>query len=138
MTSPHLFLVVVVLLSTTASASPESAPFQIRVLSAESRQFEGPPDAPRDCNWRDYSAYCLNSAPKTYVENTMRVQGPDGKTLRIACIVYNQWSHCTDLPVDQTFQARRVKHGLEVRYLDQHHKMRKQVYEIVDENDSNR
>ena len=135
MIGPRLFLVVMVLLSATASPFSESAPFQITVLSAQSRQFKGPPDAPRDCNWRDYSAYCNNSSPETYVENTMLVQEPGGKTLRIACTVYNQWSHCTDLPVDQTFQARMVKHGLEIRYLDQHHKMRTQVYEIVDEND---
>jgi hypothetical protein len=72
----------------------------------------------------------------TYIENTMVVQEPDGKTLKIACTVYNQWSHCTDLPANQTFQARRVKHGLEIRYLDQHHKWRKQVYEIVSDNES--
>jgi hypothetical protein len=104
------------------------------VLSAESHEFQAPPLAPRDCGWRDYSAYCNNSSPETYVENTMVVQEPDGKSLRIACTVYNQWSNCTGLPVHQTFQARMVKHGVEIRYLDQHHKWRKQVYEIVGEN----
>jgi hypothetical protein len=119
-----------------ASALPKAVPFQVKVLSATSREFQGPPDAPRDCNWRDYSAYCLNSSPETYVENTMVVQKPDGESLTISCTVYNEWSHCTHLPVNQTFQARMVKHGLEIRYVDQHHKVRKQVYEIVGQNDS--
>jgi hypothetical protein len=119
-----------------ASALSKAMPFQVRVISATSRQFQGPPDAPRDCNWRDYSAYCLNSSPETYVENTMVVQKPDGESLTISCTVYNEWSHCTDLPVNQTFQARPVKHGLEIRYVDEHHKLRRQVYEIVGQNDS--
>lgn len=134
------FVAILVFLPTMANSLPlpKAIPFEVRVLSATSRQFEGPPDAPRDCNWRDYSAYCLNSSPETYVENTMVVQKSDGESLTIACTVYNEWSHCTDLPVNQTFQARRVKHGLEIRYVDEHHKLRKQVYEIVGLNESDR
>ena len=36
----------------------------------------------------------------------------------------------TTLPANQSFQARMGKHGLEIRYLDEHGKMRRQVYEI--------
>jgi hypothetical protein len=71
------------------------------------------------------------------VENTMVVQEPDGKSLEIACTVYNRWSNCINLPVNQSFQARMGKHGLEIRYLDQHGKMRKQVYEILSQNGKN-
>jgi hypothetical protein len=70
-------------------------------------------------------------APKTYVENTMVVQEPDGNSLEIACTVYNRWSHCTSLPVDQSFEAWMGKRGLEIRYMDQHGKIRKQLYEIL-------
>jgi len=64
----------------------------------------------------------------------MVVQGPDGKSLEIACTVLNRWSNCISLPVNQSFQARMRKHGLEIQYLDHHGKMRKQVYEILSEN----
>ena len=87
--------------------------------------------APLNCNWLDYDANCLHSSPKTYVENTMVVLKSDGKSLEIACTVYNQWSHCTSLPVNQSFQAWLGKHGLEIRYLDQQGKVREQVYEIL-------
>jgi len=107
---------------------------QIKVLSAERRQFQGPALAPLDCNWRDISAYCYSSSPETYVENTMVVQEPDGKSLKIACTVYYQWSHCASLPVNQSFQARMRKRGLEIRYLDQHGKVCRQVYEILRDN----
>jgi len=130
----RLFFVVTLLLAGMPSAWSEDLPLHIKVLSGESRQFQGPPLAPPNCNWRDIDAYCYSSSPQTYVENTMVVQEPDGKSLEIACTVYNQWSHCTSLPVNQSFQAQMGKHGLEIRYLDQHGKMRKQVYEILREN----
>jgi hypothetical protein len=64
----------------------------------------------------------------------MAVLEPDGKSLKIACTVYNQWSHCTSLPVNQSFQARIGKRGLEIRYFDQHGKMRTQLYEVLRKN----
>lgn len=48
----------------------------------------------------------------------------------ISGTVYNQWSHCTDLPVNETFQVIMRKDGLEIRYLDQHQKIREQLYKI--------
>ena len=129
----RLFFVVTLLLAAMPRAWSEDLPLHIKVLSEESRQFQGPRLAPPDCNFQDISAYCFSSM-KTYVENTMIVQEPDGKSLEIACTVYNQWSHCASLPANQSFQARMEKHGLEIRYLDQHGKMRKQVYEILREN----
>ena len=134
MHSPRLFFVVTLLLAAMASAWSQDLPLQIKVLSGESRQFEGPLLDPPNCNWRDINAYCTNSSPITYVENTMVVQEPDGKSLEIACTVLNRWSNCTSLPVNQSFEARMGKHGLEIHYLDQHGKMRKQVYEILREN----
>jgi hypothetical protein len=126
----------VLILSTGASASLKQLPFPVKVLSAESRRFEAPPLLPPNCNWKDISAYCYSSSPQTYIENTMVIQEPDGNSLEVACLVYGPWSHCADLPVNRTFQARLQKHGVEIRYLDQHHKMRKQVYEIVKANES--
>jgi hypothetical protein len=115
------------------SAMSKNWQLQVKVLSADSHHFQGPPLVPRDCEWRDISAYCYSSSPKTYVEHKMVVQEPDGKQLEIACTVYNQWSHCASLPVNQSLHARMTKHGIEIRYLDQHGKWRKQLYEILGE-----
>jgi hypothetical protein len=126
-----LFLLALMLF-LSASAWAKHVPVQVKVLSAESHAFQGPPLDPPNCNWKDISAYCYGSSPEIYVENTMVVQETGGKSLKIACTVYNQWSHCTDLPLNQTFQATMRKDGLEIRYLDQHHKVRKQLYEILE------
>ncbi len=134
----QILCVLTLLLMAAASAWSKESPLQIKVLSAESRIFEGPPIAPPDCNWRDISAYCTSSKPESYVENKMAVQEPDGKTLEIACTVYNQWSHCASLPVNQTFKARIVKNGVEIWFKDQRGKLRKQVYEVLSQNEESR
>jgi hypothetical protein len=129
----RFFFVVTLLLAATGSAWSKNWPLHVKVLSAENHEFQGPPLVPRDCEWRDLSAYCYSSSPETYVEHTMVVQAPGGKSLEIACTVFNRWSRCTSLPVNQSFQARMTKHGLEIRYSDQHGKLCKQVYEILSE-----
>jgi hypothetical protein len=126
-----LLVAVTLFLSAAAVASSKGTPLQVKVLSASSRQFEGPPLVPRNCNWIDISARCYDSKPVNYVENIMVVQKADGHTLEIGCTVYNQWSHCADLPVGQNFQAVLRKHDLEVRYPDQNGKMNEQTYEIL-------
>ena len=128
-----IFVAVTVFLSAMASAPPKPIPLQIKVLSAESHTFLRPPFYPPNCNWRDLDAYCDNSSPVTYVENTMVVRESSGQSVEIACTVYDPWSRCVDLPVNQTFQAKSEKRGLEIRYQDEHHKWRKELYEIVSE-----
>jgi hypothetical protein len=125
------FSFAVLIFAVVSSASAHDVTMQIKILSAESRQFQGPPDVPRDCTWRDISAYCDMSSPKTYIENTMLVQKPDGASVEIGCTIYNRWSRCTDLPVNQNFQARLTKRGLDIKYSDQRGKMRHQLYEIL-------
>jgi hypothetical protein len=131
MTRFRLFFVLPLLLSTVAGASSSHTPFPVTVLSVESDSFQGPPLVPRNCDFWTYDAYCHNSSPETYVENVMTVREPDGKSLQIECTAFDPSSHCAALPVNQTFQAMPVKRGLEIRYKDQHHKVRKEVYEIV-------
>jgi hypothetical protein len=109
-------IAVTVFLSAMASASSKPLPLEIKVLKAESYTFKSPPIVPRDCNWQDLSAYCYGSKPVGYVENTVVVQEPDGRSLQIACTAYNRWSHCTDLPVNSTFDAKMESRGLEIRY----------------------
>ncbi len=131
----RLFSVVVLSLAVLPGAWAKERPFPIKVLSAESQQVEGPPLAPPDCNWKDISAYCYSSSPETYLENTMVIQEPDGKPIKITCTVYNQWSHCVPLPVNQTFEARIGRRGLEIRHIDPHGKVSKQLYEILGQNE---
>ena len=129
----RLLIITLSLAAMPSGWSKDLPVIQIRVLGAESHQFLAPALAPANCDYHDISAYCSNSRPTTYVENTMVVEEPNGNSLEIACTVYNRWSHCRNLPVNQSFQARIGKRGLEIRYLDQHGKMRKQAYEIVRE-----
>ncbi len=134
MSCRRIFLVIALLLGSVASVWSKAFPLHIKVLSGESYQFQGPPLDPPNCNWRDISAYCYGSRPETYVKNTMVVQERDSKSLEIACTVYNRWSHCANLPVNLSFQARMGKRGLEIRYPDQHGKMRTQLYEVLRRN----
>jgi len=137
MSRHRFFLVLAFFLAAVASSWPKDLPLRIKVLSGESHEFQGSPLAPPNCNWRDISAYCYGSSPRTYVENTMVVQEPGGKSLEIACTVYNRWSHCAALPINQSFQARMGKHGVVIRYVDQHGKVHEQVYEILSEDAQN-
>jgi len=137
MTWRRLLFAVTFYLAAITNAWPQNLPLQVKVLSAESRQFQAPPIDPPNCNWKDISAYCDSSSPQTYFENTMVVQEPDGESLEVACTVLNLWSPCAVLPVNQSFQAQREKHGLEIRYPDQHGKMHKQLYEIVNGPETN-
>ncbi len=129
----RFLLVATLFLAAMANAWSKNLPTQIKVLSAESSQFQGPPFPPPNCEFRDISAYCYSSSPVTYTEHTMLVQEPNGKSLKIGCTVYNQWSRCATLPVNQSFHAWIGKHSLKIAYVDQHGKMRKQVYEILPE-----
>jgi hypothetical protein len=119
------------IVATAASSTAKPPSFQVKIVSVESRSFQGPPLVPRDCSWWDLSAYCYSSSLVSYVENTMVVQEENGKSLEIGCTVYAKWSHCVGLPVNGTFAATMKKDGLEVRYPDAHHKWRKQLYEIL-------
>jgi hypothetical protein len=131
-------LALAVFLSVIASASSRPLPFEVKVLKAESYTFKAPPITPHDCNQQDFDAYCYGSKPIDYVENTMVVREPNGKSLQIACTDYNRWSHCADLLVNSTVEAMMERRGLEIRYSDQNHKVRKQLYEIVRAKDVSR
>jgi len=125
------FVGMFVLCCAVARAAPIHSYFQVKVLSAESHQFQSPPLYPPNCNWKDISAYCDSSAPVTYTEHTMVVEQPDGKLLTIACTVESEWSNCASLAVNQTFEAKAKKRGLEIRYPDRNGKLRKEFYMTV-------
>ena len=132
MSTRQFCAIVAVVLVAGASLWAKDVSFRIKILRVASRQIQAPVVTPPDCNWKDLSAYCYSSGPQTYIEHGMVVEEANGKSLEIACTTENQ-PHCKNLPVNQTFDARRRGHILEVRCPDSHGKMRKQVYEIVGE-----
>ncbi len=87
MTCGRSLLVVLFIVAATASSWARSSSFRVKVLSGNSYDFEAPPLSPPNCNIREISGYCHNSAPVTCTENTMEVQDPAGKTFNIACMV---------------------------------------------------
>lgn len=113
----------------TASAEAKDYPLQVKVLSAESHQILGPPErALEGCNWRAIDAYCYASTPVPYTVNTMTVQENGGAPFSVECTAY-RWSHCTGLPVDQTFPARQSRRGITIAYPDKSGKQHTQLYE---------
>ena len=61
----------------------------------------------------------------------MRGVDPNGRQIEIGCTVYAPWPRCSTLPVNQTFPARMEKDGLQMRYLDEHHKWRTENYDLL-------
>lgn len=134
--SRTLFAIPAILFfSLFASASSNQSSFQVKVLHAESHTVQRPPVILSGCDQEDLNGYCDSSIPEPVVENTMVVQKPDGSTLQIAC-AQDTAPHCVSLPANQSYSARQVKRGLEIRFSDAHEKLHKQVYDIVNDNSS--
>jgi hypothetical protein len=113
-----------------AEASSDAYPLQIKVLSSEYLPLDSGTPVPKDCDMQNFSAYCNESRNPT-VQNVMRVQAVDGETFTIACTVDSRWSKCEALPVGETFEARKDKHGLTVLYRNAKGKEKKQLYQLM-------
>jgi len=61
----------------------------------------------------------------------MLVQDTDGNSYRIACTAESRWSKCAPLPVGETFEARKGKHGITILYANAKGKESKQFYQFV-------
>ncbi len=119
----------VLTLALGAGADAKDYPLQVEVLSAESYHASGPSEkALEGCTLRDIDAYCFGSS--TYIVHNMMVQESGGKPFSILCMAY-RWSHCTGLPIDETFPARREGRGIAIQYTDKNGKKRTQVYQIA-------
>jgi hypothetical protein len=113
-----------------AEASSSEYPLQIKVLSSEYHSLDSGTPVPRDCDMQNFSAYCNQSRNPT-VQNIMQVQQSDGETFTITCVVDSRWSKCEALPVGETFEARKDKHGLTVLYRNAKGKEKKQLYQLM-------
>jgi PEGA domain len=123
------FLLITVVVS---SAATKNIRFRITVLSAESKTLNTNPDTvPRDCDLANYSGYCHESKVAA-VRNTMRVQEGNGKPFDITCVWDNHWSKCVALPIGQTYDARRDKHGITIFYENEKGGASKELYTVVE------
>ena len=123
---PALFL----LNAMFAYAASEAYPLRIKVLSAETRALNGGTPVPKDCDLQNFSAYCNESTNPTS-QSIMLVQDDQGKAYRITCTTDSRWSKCEPLPVGDTFEARKDKHGITILYRNRKGKEIKQLYELV-------
>jgi PEGA domain len=120
------------LTAVMSSAATKNIRFRITVLDAQSKALNTNPDQPtRDCDLANYSGYCHESKVAS-VRNTMRVQEGNGKPFAITCVWDNHWSKCVALPIGQTFDARRDKHGITIFYENEKGGASKELYTVVE------
>jgi PEGA domain len=130
--SPRLLLAFCLLTGLMSSAATKAERFRITVLDAHSQIINGNPDTtPRDCDNVNYSGYCHESkvAP---VRNTMRVQSGNGKPFDITCVWDSRLSRCVALPIGQSFDARKDKHGITIFYENEKGGASKQLYTVIE------
>ena len=115
-----------------SSAAIKSDRFRITILAADSQTLNTNPDQPtRDCDLANYSGYC-HERKVALVRNTMRVQEGNGNLFVITCVWDSRWSKCVALPIGQTFDARRDKHGITIFYENEKGGASKQLYTVVE------
>ena len=129
---PRLLVAFCLLTGLMSSAATKTERFRITVLDAHSQTLSVDPNsAPRDCDNVNYSGYCHESkvAP---VRNTMRVQSGNGKPFDITCVWDSRLSRCVALPIGQSFDARKDKHGITIFYENDKGGASKQLYTVVE------
>jgi hypothetical protein len=115
-----------------SSAAIKSDRFRITILAADSQTLNTNPDQPtRDCDLANYSGYC-HERKVALVRNTMRVQEGNGNPFVITCVWDSRWSKCVALPIGQTFDARRDKHGITIFYENEKGGASKQLYTVAE------
>jgi len=130
--SGRLLVAFCLLTGLISGAAIKTERFRITVLDARSQPLDVNPDTPpRDCDQVNYSGYCHESkvAP---VRNTMRVQSGSGKPFDITCVWDSRLSRCVALPIGQSFDARKDKHGITVFYENDKGGASKQLYTVVE------
>jgi hypothetical protein len=130
--SARLLAAFLLLSAVMSIAATKAERFRITVLDAESKTLNTNPDQPpRDCDLANYSGYCHESKVAS-VRNTMRVQEGNGKPFSITCVWDNRWSKCVSLPIGQSFDARRDKHGITIFYENEKGGASKELYTVVE------
>jgi hypothetical protein len=105
---------------------------RITVLDSETRSVTlDDSGVPKNCDQVNFDAYCHNSKSVQLI-NTLLVQEGNDPPFRVRCTIDSKWSRCIPLPKGESFDAKREKQGLEVYYVDDKGKARKQLYALVD------
>jgi hypothetical protein len=123
-----LWLAVVV-----ASAASQKDTVRITVLDSVTRASTADNNngVPQNCEQLTFDAYC-RSTSNTPLVSTLLVQEDNEPPFRIRCTIESRFSRCIPLPKGESFDAKKEKHGLEVYYVDDKGKERKQLYTLVD------
>ncbi len=130
MRSGAALLALFLLLATFANALSKDL-MHIKILDSQTQAVSrGDNGVPRNCDQVNFDAYCRSST-NTPMISTLLVQEGDGPPFRITCTIESRYSKCAPLPKGETFDARRVKHGISVYYVDDKGKLRQQLYTWV-------
>jgi PEGA domain len=124
----------VLLAAMFANAASEKNAVRITVLDSVTRASA--PDnngVPLNCEQLTYDAYCRSTSNAPMV-STLLVQEDSQPPFRISCTIESRYSRCIPLAKGESFDAKREKHGLEVYYVDDKGKERKQLYTLVNAN----
>jgi hypothetical protein len=126
------------LLVVAAHAASRDNGIKITILDSETKSVSlGGNDVPKNCDGVNFDAYCNNSK-SALLTNTLLVQEGNAPPFRVACNIDSKWSRCIPLPKGESFQARKVKHGLVIYYVDDKDKPRSQLYTLVDKDNKDK
>jgi len=120
------------LAAVLANAASQKDTVRITVLDSVTRAST--PDnngVPQNCEQLTFDAYCRSTTNVPLV-STLLVQEENDPPFRISCTIESKYSRCIPLPKGESFDAKREKHGLEVYYVDDKGKTRKQLYTLLD------
>jgi len=125
----HAGLLLAVVVASTAS---EKDTVRITVLDSVTRAVTGDNNngVPQNCEQLTFDAYCRSTTNVPLV-STLLVQEDNEPPFRISCTIESKYSRCIPLPKGESFDAKKEKHGLEVYYVDDKGKERKQLYTLV-------
>jgi hypothetical protein len=123
------------LATVVTSAASQKDTVRITVLDSVTRALTADNNngVPQNCEQLTFDAYC-RSTSNTPLVSTLLVQKDNETPFRISCTIESRYSRCIPLPKGESFEARKEKHGLEVYYVDDKGKERKQLYTLVDVN----
>ncbi len=121
------------LVAMFAHAASRSNAIRIKVLDSQTRSAGLDNNGvPLNCDELTFDAYCRSTSnPTATLVYTLLVQEGDGAPFRIRCTADSKFSRCVRLPIGETFDARRGKHGITVYYEDDKGKVRNQLYTLV-------
>jgi hypothetical protein len=128
---PTLILLNAMLVATAFAAERASQAhlLQIKVLSAVYHALNEQTQVPKDCDFQNYSSYCIKSRSPS--GQNMLVQDADGGSFTIACTADSRWPKCASLPVGETFDVRKEEHGITTLYRNARGKDQSRYYQLA-------